>query len=135
MTTPEPSLEGLVAVYIKMRTAIEEKEEEHKAEIAELKADFDTVASKLLSICQELGADSLKTPAGTVSRRMSTRYWTSDWDSLYKFIKANDAPFLLEQRIHNNNMRHFLEDNPDGLPPGLQTDHKYTVQVRRPTAK
>ena len=135
MTTPEPSLEGLVAVYIKMRNAIEEKEEEHKAEIAELKADFDTVASKLLSICQELGADSLKTPAGTVSRRMTTRYWTSDWDSMYKFIKANDAPFLLEQRIHNNNMRHFLEDNPDGLPPGLQTDHKYTVQVRRPTAK
>ena len=135
MTTPEPSLEGLVAVYIKMRNAIEEKEEEHKAEIAELKADFDTVASKLLSICQELGADSLKTAAGTVSRRMTTRYWTSDWDSMYKFIRANDAPFLLEQRIHNNNMRHFLEDNPDELPPGLQTDHKYTVQVRRPTAK
>jgi hypothetical protein len=135
MNTPDVPLEKLVAVYLKMRTAIEEKEDEHKKAIASLKEEFEVVANKLLSVCQELGVDSLKTPAGTVSKRTATRYWTNDWESMYQFIKEHDAPYLLEQRLHNGNMRTFLEDNPETMPVGLQADHKYTVQVRRPSAK
>jgi hypothetical protein len=125
----------LVNIYIKIRTAIQEKEEQHKLEIQELKDQFDVVGNKLLEICNEQEADSIKTPAGTITRRVASRYWTSDWDSMYQFISENDAPFLLEQRIHNSNMRQFLEDNPDKLPIGLQNERKYTVQVRKPTAK
>lgn len=135
MEEEKPSTEALVSVYIKMRTAIEEKEEQHKAEIAALKENFDAVAAELLAVCNELNADSIKTPAGTISRRVSSRYWTSDWESMYRFIKENDALHLLEQRIHNGNMKQFLEENPEELPIGLQADRKYTVQVRRPTAK
>jgi hypothetical protein len=54
---------------------------------------------------------------------------------MYRFIGENDAPFLLEQRIHNTNMRQFLEDNPEKFPAGLQNERKYAVQVRKPTAK
>jgi hypothetical protein len=125
----------LVNIYIKIRTAIQEKEEQHKLEIQGLKEQFDVVGNKLLEICNEQEADSIKTPAGTITRRVASRYWTSDWDSMYQFISENDAPFLLEQRIHNSNMRQFLEDNPDKLPIGLQNERKYTVQVRKPTAK
>jgi len=125
----------LVNIYIKIRTAIQEKEEQHKLEIQELKEQFDVVGSKLLEICNAQEADSIKTPAGTITRRVASRYWTSDWDSMYQFISENDAPFLLEQRIHNSNMRQFLEDNPDKIPIGLQNERKYTVQVRKPTAK
>jgi hypothetical protein len=135
MTPPDVPLDELVATYLKMRTAISEKEDQHKAEIASLKEDFDMVANKLLTLCNDLGVDSLKTSVGTVSRRVSSRYWTSDWESLYKFISTHDAPFLLEQRIHNSNMKQFLEDNPEDFPMGLQADSKYTVQVRKPTAK
>jgi hypothetical protein len=93
------------------------------------------IGNKLLEICNEEGVDSLRTSAGTVSRRVSSRYWTSDWDSMYRFMQENDAPFLLEQRIHSSNMRQFLEDNPDKFPAGLQNERKYAVQVRKPTAK
>ena len=125
----------LVSIYIKIRTAIQEKEEQHKLEVQALKEQFDVVGNKLLEICTEQEADSIKTSAGTITRRVASRYWTSDWDSMYRFITENDAPFLLEQRIHNSNMRQFLEDNPDKLPIGLQNERKYTVQVRKPTAK
>jgi hypothetical protein len=54
---------------------------------------------------------------------------------MYQFIKEQDAPFLLEQRIHNGNMRQFLEDNPDTLPMGLNADTKYAITVRKPTNK
>jgi len=37
----------------------------------------------------------------------------------------------MEKRIHQGNMRLFLEENPDLLPPGLNVDSEYTVTVRR----
>lgn len=129
------TVEDLASVYIKIRGAIQEKEEQAKVEIEGLKEQLELISNALLSVCNAENADSIRTPAGTVSRRVSSRYWTSDWDSMYTFIRDNDAPFLLEQRIHNGNMRQFLEDNPDAAPMGLQAERKYTVQVRKPTNK
>jgi hypothetical protein len=122
-------------VYLKLRDAIQEKEEQHKQELQELQSEFDVVSGVLLSHCTTQNIDSIKTPVGTISRRISTRYWTSDWDSMYQFINEHDAPFLLEQRIHGSNMREFLENNPDAFPVGMQAERKYTVQVRKPTKK
>ena len=129
------SLDELVTKYISLRESIAAKEEEHAAELAVLKDQYDIVAAKLLAICNEQNADSIRTPYGTVSRRITSRYWTSDWESMYKFIKENDAFYLMEQRIHNGHMKQFLEENPDDMPMGLQSDRKYAVQVRKPTAK
>jgi hypothetical protein len=135
MVDQDLTVDELVGIYVKIRTAIADKEEQHKAEIQALKDEFDLISNQLLEICNEQNVDGFKTPAGTVSRRVTSRYWTSDWDSMYQFIKENDAPFLLEQRIHNSNMREFLDNNPDKFPAGLQNERKYTVQVRKPTAK
>jgi len=129
------NIEEVVARYLTTRTAIEEMEARHDEEIAGLKTTFRNLADELLSICNDNNVDSMRTTTGTVSRRVSSRYWTSDWESMYKFIKENDVPFLLEQRIHNGNMRQFLQENPDEMPPGLQADNKFVIQVRKPTAK
>lgn len=97
MVETDLAIDELVSIYLKIRNAIEAKEEQHKAEIQELKDQFEVVGNKLLDICNEQNLDSIRTPVGTVSRRVSSRYWTSDWDSMYQFIQENDAPFLLEQ--------------------------------------
>lgn len=133
--TDTATTEDLVRAYLEYRSRIEAAEEAHKEAIAKLKEPFNNIAAQLLDRCNEQSADSIKTSAGTVMRRMSSRYWTSDWEAMYEFIKENDAPFLLEQRIHNGNMKRFLEDNPDQMPIGLQADNKFVVQVRRPTNK
>lgn len=125
----------LVAVYRKIRGVIDDKEAEHKALMAELKEQLEAVSEKLLDICNTQNLDSLRTPMGTVTRRTVTRYWTSDWASMYGFIKEHDAHYLLEQRIHNGNMKQFLEENPDTLPVGLNADTKYAITVRKPTNK
>ena len=125
----------LVRVYRKIRDALQEHEEAHKAATATLNEQLDAVGGAILKTCNEQNMDSIRTPEGTVSRRVSSRYWTTDWPSMYKFIKENDTPFLLEQRIHNGNMKQFLEENPDELPIGLQCDRKYVLHVRKPTGK
>lgn len=129
----EYDLNTLVSVYLKLRDAIEAKKEQQKLELKSLTEQFEAVSSALLNLCNKQNVNSIRTPVGTISRRVSTRYWTSDWDSMYQFIKKHDAPFLLEQRIHTSNMREFLENNPEELPIGIQADHTYTVQVRKPT--
>ena len=129
------TVDEMVAAYRELRDTIKTKEEEYEAELASLKGSLETIAQGLLDFCNTQNLDSVRTPMGTVSRRVNTRYWTTDWDSTYKFIMEHDAPFLLEKRIHNTNMAQFLEENPDDLPPGMQIDRKYIVQVRKPTNK
>jgi hypothetical protein len=131
----DKSVEEMVAAYRKIREAISEKEEAHKADVSGLREQLDIVSDALLGVCNSLQADSLRTAAGTVSRRVNTRYWTTDWERMYEFIRENDVPFLLEQRIHNGNMKQFLDENPDSLPIGLQADRKFVIQVRKPTGK
>ena len=125
----------LVSIYRKIRAVIDEKEAAHKEEIGELKSQLDLVSGEILRICNEQNLDSLRTPSGTVTRRTVTRYWTNDWEAMYQFIKEQDAPYLLEQRIHNSNMKQFIEENPDTLPMGLNADTKYAITVRKPTNK
>lgn len=135
MTKGSAHLEGLVSDYIRLRAVIQEKEEQHTHEMGQLKAQMESLSSKMLEVCNENDAESIRTKAGTVTRRVTTRYWTTDWEQMHKFIKDHDAIHLMEQRIHNGNMRQFLQENPDLYPAGLQADSRYTVQVRKPTAR
>ena len=47
------------------------------------------------------------------------------------FIKENDAFELMEQRVHQTNMKSFLEENPNLMPPGMNIDSRYAITVRR----
>lgn len=125
------SADKLAEIYIKIRDARAKLKEDYEEQDAVAKEQMDLIAEQMLAICKEQNADSIKTQAGTIIRKVDTRYWTSDWESMYQFIQENDAYPLLEKRIHQTNMRQFLEENPDLLPAGLMTDSKYTIVVRR----
>jgi hypothetical protein len=131
----EVPINDLVAVYRKLRAAIAEAEEDYETKVKDLKGQLDAVSAELLNFCNGQNLDSVKTPSGTISRRVQTRYWTTDWEKMNEFIVEHEAVHLLEKRIHNGNMKQFLEDNPDTLPIGLQVDNKYVIQVRKPSEK
>lgn len=128
------SAEKLAEIYVKIRDARTSLKEKFEEEDGVLKEQLDLLAAKMLDLCQDIDADSIRTHAGTIIRKVDTRYWTTDWDSMYQFIEEHDAYPLLEKRIHQTNMKQFLEENPDLLPAGLQADSKYTVVVRRSKA-
>lgn len=117
--------EKLAAVYVKIRDARRELAKKDE----ELKEQLDTVADKLREICSEQGASVIRTPHGTISLRNNKHYWTSDWDSFFRFLKEKDAFSLVQHRIHNANMAQFLEENPDLHPPGLQANVEQTVVI------
>ena len=123
----KPTAERLAKVYIKIR----DKRRELAKQDEELKEQLDIIANELLEICKEQGASTIRTEYGTVSRRVNKNYWTSDWDSFFKFVKEHDAFSLMHQRINNTNMSQFLEENPEMLPPGLNSDVTQTVVITK----
>lgn len=127
----EVTADKLISAYIKLRNARQKLTQDFESADAELKTKQDKVSEMLLEICKEMGADSIKTQFGTASRRLSIRYKTTDWDSMYKFIKEHDAFHLLEQRIHQTNMKNLLEENPEMVPMGLSSDSEYVISVRK----
>jgi hypothetical protein len=125
------STSKLSSIYLKIRDARSELKAKYDEEDKQLEEQMDVIEAKLLDICRATDADSIKTQAGTVMRRVAVRYWTNDWDSMYDFIKENDALGLFEKRISQTNMRQFLEENPDKFPKGMLLDSQYKITVRR----
>ena len=127
----EVSTSKLSAIYLKIRDARSELKAKYEEDDKQLEAQMDVIEAKLLEICKATDADSIKTQAGTVMRRVATRYWTNDWESMYNFVKENDAYGLFEKRISQTNMKQFLEENPDKFPKGMLLDSQYKITVRR----
>lgn len=124
-------LEQLTAVYLRIRDARSELSKEYEQQDKELEAQMTVIEQEMLEICKSLDASSIKTNAGTVIRSVKSRYWTNDWDSMYRFIKEHDAFALLEKRLHQSHMKQFLEENPEVEPAGLNIEREFTVVVRR----
>lgn len=124
-------LDRLVSVYIKIRDQKNELAATFAAQEKEFDEKLDKVKQALLEHCKATGTESVKTLSGTFWRTQRKRFWTSDWDAMNRFIVENEAVDLLEKRIHQGNMKQFLEENPDVLPPGLNADSEYSITVRR----
>jgi hypothetical protein len=129
MTTA--TADQLVGAYIKIRDAKDALVRKHEEELKKLEDQLGVVESELLELCKATGQDGGKTVAGTFTRTVKTRYWTSDWDSMYRFIKEHDAPQLLERRVAQGAFKEFLEQNPGVLPDGMNVDNRYGITVRR----
>lgn len=112
-------VEKLVKVYLKMRDAhtamlheFQEKENAIKEQMAKVKA-------ALLEHCKEHNVESVRTAEGLFFRTVKQNYWTNDWESMGKFIVEHNVPEILEKRLHQGNIKQFLEENPTLLPPVL----------------
>jgi hypothetical protein len=124
--------ESLVSAYINIRDERDRIISQQKQALKELELQLEAVSKALLEICKENKLDGFRTDFGTVSQITKTEYWTNDWDSLYKFIKENDAFHLLHKRVNQSGMKEFLDENPDLHPAGLNVDQEYSIRVTRP---
>tara|TARA_B110000977_G_scaffold201729_1_gene298101 strand:- start:5173 stop:5568 length:396 start_codon:yes stop_codon:yes gene_type:complete len=123
--------EKLTETYLKIKTKRAELAADFKEKDAVLGTQLDTVKTALLKYCADQGVESVKTKAGMFYRSVKTRYWTSDWESMYKFVMENEVPEFFDKRLNQGNVRQFLEENPDLVPRGLNVDSEYAVAVRK----
>ena len=124
--------EELVEAYLSIRTQREILLRNYEEQDKALKADMAQLEAVMLDVCNQVNADSIKTSHGTVMRKLNERFFCQDWDNFYKFLMDQEAPHLLERRIHQGNFKEFMKDHEDsGLPPGVNVMREYGVTVRK----
>ena len=124
--------EKVVEAYLAIRNERDRIRHEYEAQDARLLEDLKKVEAVLLSLCNSINADSVKTSLGTVMRRLNERYYCSDWDNFRKFVLENEALELFEKRINQGNFKQFMENHEgDGLPPGVSVMREYGITVRK----
>lgn len=131
MSDENISVDKLTRIYIKIRDKRAKLSAEFKQEDDSLKAQQDKVKRALLDYCKEQDVESVRTNAGLFYRTVKKRYWTSDWESMHKFILEHEVPEFLDKRLNQTNVKQFLEENPDLLPQGLNVDSEYAISVRK----
>ena len=128
----EVNTEKLVEAFIAIRNQRDRLLQEYEAADKALKAESAQIEMALLTVCNSINADSIKTSHGTVMRKLNERFFCQDWDNFYKFVLDNEAVQLLERRIHQGNFKEFMKDHEgDGLPPGVNVMREYGVSVRK----
>lgn len=124
--------EELVAAYIALRSERAKLKEDYEEADNKLKTDMEKLEQSMLEICNEIGADSIKTSFGTLIRRVNERYYCTDWDNFKNYVLENEAVELLERRIHQGNFReHMTEIQGQGLPPGVNVMREFGITVRK----
>ncbi len=131
MVVEESRLGKLTKAYINIRTQRHELAATFKTQDDGLKEQQDKIKASLLQFCKDNDIDSVRTDAGMFYRTQKRRYWTSDWDSMHKFVLEHGVPEFLEKRLNQSAVKNFLEESPDTLPPGLNVESEYTISIRR----
>jgi hypothetical protein len=124
--------EEIVEAYLTIRNQRDKILREYEAQDALLKEDLKQLEVTLLSVCNSINVDSIRTKHGTVMRKLNERFFCEDWDNFRKFVLDNEALELFEKRIHQNNFKQFMAENEgDGLPPGVSVMREFGITVRK----
>lgn len=122
------TIEQLIAVDRKMNDKLAELQDQIDA----IEDQRKQVRTTILDMMKEQGVDSVRTKLGTVTRSIRERYWTNDWAVLHPYILEHGAIELLEKRIHQGNMKEWVEKHPNDYPPGMNLDREYSITIRKP---
>ena len=125
------STDELVARYIALRDQKVLIKEIADADTKVVSDKMDIIEAEILAQCEALGADSIRTASGTAIRSIKSRYWTTNWDAMYNLIREHNVFDLLERRVHQTNIKQFLEENPSIYPAGLEVIRQFAITVRR----
>jgi hypothetical protein len=125
----------LVEAFITLRNERDRLRNEYEIKDSVVKNEMTVLEQELLAICNETNATSIKTDKGTVIRKLTERYFCSDWDNFRDYVLEHQALELLERRIHQGNFKEFITERQDeGLPPGVNVMREFGVTVRKPTS-
>ena len=125
----------LVETFITLRNERDRLRNEWEAKDSVVKDEMAKLEQALLSICNETNATSIKTDKGTVIRKLTERYFCTDWEHFRDYVLEHQALELLERRIHQGNFKEFISERQyEGLPPGVNVMREFGVTVRKPTS-
>jgi len=129
-----PSIDDVIAGYMKLRGQKEAIEAEVKDQVAAIKAKMEKIEAWLKQKADEQGVTSFKGKHGTAFLTTTDYANVADWDAVLNYIKENEAFDMLEKRVSKIAVRGYI-DKTKAVPPGINYGTKLEVTVRKPTKK
>lgn len=130
----QPTVDAVVATYMKLRAQKDAIEAQVKADVEELKAKMEKIEAWIKEQADTQGVTSFKTNHGTAFLTTVDYANVADWDAVLKYIRDNEAFDMLEKRISKTAVRGYIE-NTKTVPPGVNYGTKLEVNIRKPTKK
>lgn len=123
-------VEKRVAQYVQVRDAIKEANDKFSKQMEPLIETQNLLTAWLTEKLETVGAESVRTKAGTVYT--TTRYSASlaDPQVFMDFVKTHDKFELLDRKANATAVREHVETT-GALPPGVNLNAIRTVGVRR----
>jgi restriction endonuclease Mrr len=117
--------------YVEVRNDREAKREIFEAEDKVFADELAEIEQALIDIMLAENTTSMSTEKLTIIKRVTKRYNPTNWDAVYRLVDKYKAYGVLHKRIHDTNMKEFLDEHPEEYPEGLNVDSRYAVTVKR----
>lgn len=128
---PEITSEQLVARYIELRDEQEQLKAKYDAELAESKDFQEAIMDELVHRMQTAGSKTLKTSAGSIISKLTSKFVATDTGEFIRFIRETGQVELLQSRISTSAIKEYV-DSGNEVPPGIGIEEAITYTVRKP---
>jgi hypothetical protein len=124
------NIEDNVEKYLRARDIRKRIKDEAEAKLKQLDEVMQKLENAMNAALTEIGADSVKTPHGTVY--FSSRYRASaeDWLAIERFCLEHNRLDFFERRISSTAVKEYAETTGE-LPPGIRAEITRTVNIRK----
>lgn len=130
-------LKKAVKAYILLRSKVDERKKEHKAELKELTDKQAKIANLIQKQLDELGVDNIKTEDGTAFKAKKDSVTVKNKADFMEFVvnqvkeSGADGLYMMSITANKNAVKEYMEEHEDELPPGVKYEAWTEVQVRK----
>jgi hypothetical protein len=121
----------LVEEYIRLRDEKKRAEDTYKVWLDEhYNTRMNEIELTLLDTLNQLGSDSIASPAGTAYKKLSTSVTTADGREFRRHVIGGELWDLIEFRPSKTAINDLIEKG-EPIPPGINRSAFYTIGIRR----
>jgi hypothetical protein len=129
--TAAPQVAAIVEKYIQLRDRKAVLKREYEGKVEAIDVALDRCENYLLKHLQSVGAESIKTPAGTAYITTKTSASVADKQAFLDFVKEREEWSMLDVRANKTVVDEFKTSNNGALPPGVNWSALRSVNIRR----
>lgn len=125
----QATTEQIIQLFMAARSARDVKKKEMEAAYEDANTKLQVLVDEVASRMQAQGADSIKTPHGTVYKAVTRHAGCGDWGAFNKWVVENDKPDFFQRRLTKEAVVNYIEET--GItPPGvvITSEHEYRIR-------
>lgn len=127
-----PTLDTIVAGYMKLKGQRDAIKAKAKAEVGELEEKMSKLEAYILQKMEEDGVTSYKTPHGVAYKTTRDYANVADWEEVLNYVRTNNAYDLLERRVSKAAVKGCIDEGLP-IPPGVTYTVTADITIRKPT--